>query len=108
MASSRPSAGRGVVVGREFGQRQPLGPVILNVVNVGTDVLFHDGVNPLSMTVNLWVEGGGKPSIDTQARRCKLVHPFILTICIVRAAVLEGMIKRKEWKEGVGGGRGYL
>src|SRR5205807_7006946 len=50
------SSFRGVVVCCEFCHGEPQGPVVLLVVHIGSQVLFHDSINSFRLTISLGVE----------------------------------------------------
>jgi hypothetical protein len=58
---------RGLIVGRKFGERKPVRPIVLKIIDMGAEVLLHDGVDSLSLAVSLRMECRGKASIDTEA-----------------------------------------
>jgi len=54
-----------VIVG-ELGYGQPLVPVILTLVHKESEELLNLLVNPLSLTVHLWMISGGSCYLDPQ------------------------------------------
>src|SRR5271169_1021741 len=54
-----------IVVG-EFGDWQPIGPIVLLVVTVDTEVLFKYLINPLSLAVSLWMIARREVKANTQ------------------------------------------
>ncbi len=54
------------IVVRELGKREPITPVGLLMVNEDAEVLLHFLVNPFSLSICLWVKGGGCVQCDVE------------------------------------------
>src|SRR5204862_1079751 len=48
---------RGLVIGSKFCSCQPIGPIVLDVVDIAPKVLLHDRIRSFCLSVSLWVEG---------------------------------------------------
>ena len=55
---------RDLVVDGEFCHWKVTVPIVLKVVNVGPEVLFHDSIEVLGLSICLWVEGSAETHID--------------------------------------------
>src|SRR3984893_19423820 len=62
-----------MVVERELCCRQPLCPVILKMVNIGTEILLNLLIHPLRLPICLWVEGSARIRIHSN-HRVELLH----------------------------------
>jgi len=56
-----------MVIRCEFGNRQPVSPIILQVVNVRPQVLFHYRVHSFGLTIGLWMECGRQLRFNFQS-----------------------------------------
>jgi hypothetical protein len=56
-----------LVVGGEFSERQPLGPIFLQVRNVGAQVLFHSCIHPFGLPIGLRMEGSAEAAVDSES-----------------------------------------
>src|SRR5437762_14067822 len=56
----------GLVVGSEFCSCQPVGPIILDIVNVASKILLHDSVRSLRLSIRLRVECRRELPFDTK------------------------------------------
>ena len=50
---------RSLVVGGELGERKPGWPVVLEITNVGPEVLLHNGIHALGLAIRFGVKSGG-------------------------------------------------
>ena len=53
-----------MIIGCELGTWQPFGPVVLEIVDMGSEILFHHGIGLLGLAIGLPVECGGKLDVN--------------------------------------------
>ncbi len=63
------------VVVRKLGKWQPIGPVVLSVVDEDSKVLFDFLVDSFSLSVGLWVKGRGRIQGDVE-ESVEFLHEF--------------------------------
>jgi hypothetical protein len=63
----RSSGLRHLVVGSKFGHRKVAVPVVLEVVDIGTEVLFHHCIESFGLSIGLRVKGGAEANVNFQA-----------------------------------------
>ena len=56
-----------MVVRCEFCDRQPVSPIILQVVHIQLQVLFIYGIHLFGLTIGLWMESSRQPRFDSQS-----------------------------------------